>query len=86
MTADWAIMLKACLRHDAAPARNRAAPTSLKAERSPKGDSVSENLNLTVYLRQQSRFFRNIAPISVTVTVTTVTQNGCSSVVVMVSD
>jgi len=26
MAADWAIMLEACLRHDAAPARNRAAP------------------------------------------------------------
>jgi len=38
MTADWAIMLEACLRHDEAPALNNAAP----AERSPKGDSVSE--------------------------------------------
>ena len=41
MAADWAIE---------APARNRAAP----AERSPKGDSVSANLNLTACSRRQN--------------------------------
>ena len=30
MTADWAIMLQACLRHDEAPAHNCAAPAQAR--------------------------------------------------------
>ena len=57
MAADWAIE---------APARNRAAP----AERSPKGDSVSESVNLSGDFRLRSQSLSNaITPITVTVTV-----------------